>query len=55
MKLISNQNRTLAGGQKRAAVFIAVAILLLAITLAVVNHLVSIETFTDLDGTESTF
>ena len=54
MKLISNQNRTLAGGQKRAAVFIAVAILLLAITLAVVNHLVSIETFTDLDGTEYT-
>lgn len=54
MKLISSRNKTLAAGQKRTAIFIAVAILLLAITLAVVNHLVSMDTFTDLDGTEYT-
>lgn len=54
MKLISSQNRTLAMGQKRAAILIALAILLLAVTLGIVRYLVSMDTFTDLDGTEYT-
>lgn len=54
MKLISSQNKTLAMGQKRAAIFIALAILLLAVALVIVNYLVGIDTFTDLDGTEYT-
>ena len=54
MKLISSQNKTLAMGQKRAAILIALAILLLAVALGIVNYLVSIDTFTDLDGTEYT-
>ena len=54
MKLISNQKRTLAGGQKRAALLIALAILLLSVVLVIVNYLVGIDTFTDLDGTEYT-
>lgn len=54
MKLISNQKRTLAGGQKRAALLIAFAILLLSVALVIVNYLVGIDTFTDLDGTEYT-
>ena len=51
MKLISSQNKTLAMGQKRAAILIALAILLLAVALIIVNYLVGIDTFTDLDGT----
>lgn len=54
MKLISSQNKTLAMGQKRAAILIALAILLLAVALIIVNYLVGIDTFTDLDGTEYT-
>ena len=54
MKLISSKNRTLASNQKLAALLIAIAIVLLVITLFIVNYIVSIDTFTDLDGTEYT-
>lgn len=54
MKLLTNQKKTLAAGQKRAALLIALAILILSVALVVVNHLVSMDTFTDLDGTEYT-
>ena len=54
MKLISSQKRTLASNQKLAALLIALAIVLLVITLFIVNYIVSIDTFTDLDGTEYT-
>ena len=52
MKLTAK--KTLAAGQKRAALLIALAILLLSVTLIAVNYLVSMDTFTDLDGTEYT-
>ena len=54
MKLISSKKRTLASNQKLAALLIALAIVLLVITLFIVNYIVSIDTFTDLDGTEYT-
>ena len=52
MKSLSGQKKTLAAGQKRAAILMALAILILIGTLIFVKYLVSIETFTDLDGTE---
>ena len=54
MKLMNGQKRTLAAGQKRAAAFISLAIVLLVGALLLVNYLVSIDTFTDLDGTKYT-
>lgn len=46
--------KTLAGRQKKTAILIACAILLLAVALAVVNYLVSIYDFLDTDGTKYT-
>lgn len=54
MKLISSKKSTLASRQKLAVLLIALAIALLAGALAFVNYIVSIDTFTDLDGTEYT-
>ncbi|MBO5305260.1 MAG: DUF4340 domain-containing protein [Clostridia bacterium] len=47
-------NKTLAGRQKKTAILIACAIVLLAVMLAVVNYLVSIYEFEDTDGTKYT-
>ena len=48
------KSTTFAAAQKRAVILIAAALLLLIAVFLFVNYLVSIETFTDLDGTEYT-
>lgn len=54
MRALTSKKSTLASRQKLAVILIAVAIVLLAVVLAFVNYIVSIDTFTDIDGTKYT-
>lgn len=54
MNLNTRKKATLASRQKLAVILCAVAIALLTVILSVVNYIVSIDTFTDLDGTKYT-
>ena len=48
---MSTKKKTLAGKQQKAVILIAVLIVILALVLWLVNYLVSIDTFKDIDGT----
>jgi len=54
MKPILSKKSTLASRQKLAAILIAFAILLLAVAYFVVDYIVHIDSFFDIDGTEYT-